>query len=79
MNRQPKLIETDDGHESRIETFTHLLNNKKPTVFCRYTSQGSVIPERFNRTNRRVSMEPLGQKGIENMVDNLSFGCKKNR
>ena len=53
-NRKPNILETHNGKEYVNQTFNQFLNNNNNKRYSRYTDNGAVFAERFNRTIRNL-------------------------
>ena len=61
-NRNPNLLETDDGKEYINKILNELLINHNIKRFSRYTDKRAVIAGRFNRTIRNLLKKPVFEK-----------------
>ena len=76
-NRKPNLLETDDGKEYVNKIFSEFLNNNKIKRYSRYTDNGAVSAERFNKTIRNLLKKPVFEKGNANWISELPSVVKK--
>ena len=69
--RKPNLLETDDGKEYVKKIFNEFLNNNSIRRYSRFTDEGAVFAERFNRTIRNLLRKPVFEKGNADWISEL--------
>ena len=76
-NRKPDLLETDDGKEYVNKNFNEFLDNHNIERYSRYTDKRAVIAERLIRTIRKLSKNPVFEKGKADWLSELPSVIKK--
>ena len=76
--RSVKLIETDDEKDSVIKNFTNFLNKNNFETYSRYTSEGAVVAERFNRAIGDLRKKLVFEKGRGKWIDGIHVVTKQN-
>ena len=75
--RKPNLLETDDGKEYVNKIFNDFLKKNNIKKYSRYTDEGAVFAERFNRTIRNLLKKPVFLKGNADWLSELSSVIKQ--
>ena len=76
-NRKPNLLETDDGKEYINKIFNEFININKIKRYSRYTDEGAVFAERFNKTIRNLLKKPVFEKGRADWLSELPSVIKQ--
>ena len=76
-NRKPNLLKIDDGMEYVDESFNEFLKNNSIKRYSRYSDEGAVFAERFNRTIRDLLKKPVFLKRNADWLSELTSVVRK--
>ena len=69
--RKPNLIETDRGKDFYNNIFRDILNKNNKKHYCRNSSYGAVIAERYIYSKRNLLKRPVFEQGDVKWIDVL--------